>query len=122
MNFRLCEINRNYIFLIIFFSGELIRRYLFYNLNFQNAFFFNSCEKFKAMNGEETVLTSFWSMTSYRSPILRICLKIRISLVNFIIFFFNFTSPYDFIKKTLHMMLVLKGALLPKTWTKRAFL
>ena len=78
MNLRLWEINR--IIKKKNFGGTNKTMFILH-LEFFRTLFWHSCENFKVINGEEPILTSFWSITSYRSRILRIYLKIRINRI-----------------------------------------
>ena len=72
--FKLWKINRNRTF---FFGGT--KKTVFILLSeFFRTLFLHTCEEFNSINGEKPILTSFWSITSYRGRILIKCFKIRI--------------------------------------------
>ena len=66
---------------LFFFVDGTYKTMLVLHLEFFRTLYCHSCEEFKAINGEKPILTSFWSMNSYRSRILRSCLKFRIPRV-----------------------------------------
>ena len=82
INFRLWETNKNSNRILKFFFFGVTKKMMFIlHGELFRTLFCHSCEEFKSINGKEPILTSFWSMASYRSRILGICLKIRIPRV-----------------------------------------